>query len=416
MRLSFMSDLLEPLICFPPARAAAQERLASFVPRAGRAYAAQRNADSGPGLKANVSMLSPYVRHRILSEREVIAAVLEQHAVDQAEKFIQEVLWRSYWKGWLQMRPKVWRDFLAERDADRERVEANAGLSRALAEAESGRTGIECFDDWARELVTTGYLHNHTRMWFASIWIFTLKLPWALGADFFLRHLLDADPASNTLSWRWVAGIQTAGKTYLARPDNIEKYTNGRYRPTGLAEVAEPIRDEAPYQREPLEKLPAPPSRHPALLLVHGDDLGAHACLDAGLELRAALVARAGHGQSLWPFGDKARAFVRAASEDAVEQLQSRLQIEATSVPALDAELIVEQARQLGVDSVVTAEAPVGPLADGLKRLEQELAQAGLVLHRVRNDWDACAWPHATKGFFPFKKNIPKLLEQAGLI
>ncbi len=410
-----MTVVPESLTLFPPARQAALQRLSDFIPRAGRAYAAQRNADPGPGRKRNVSMLSPYVRHRILSEREVIAAVLEHHSAEQADKFIQEVFWRTYWKGWLQMRPKVWRDFLAERDADRERVEANSGLSRALAEAESGRTGIECFDDWARELVSTGYLHNHVRMWFASIWIFTLKLPWALGADFFLRHLLDADPASNTLSWRWVAGIQTAGKTYLARADNIEKYTNGRYRPTGLAEVVEPIRDEAPYQRESLEKLPKPPSG-PVLLLVHGDDLGAHACLDAGLELRAALVAGAGHRQAPWPFGDKARAFVSAASEDAVEQLQSQFKIEAKSMPELDAEPIVERARQIGVETVVTAEAPVGPLADGLDQLAQELDQAGLVLHRVRNDWDAHAWPHATKGFFPFKKNIPKLMEQTGLV
>ena len=85
-------------------------------------------------------------------------------------------------------------------------------------------------------------------------------------------------------------------------------------------------------------------------------------------------------------------------------------------MPELDAEAIVEQARQISVETVVTAEAPVGPLADGLKRLEQELNQAGLVLHRVRNDWDARAWPHATRGFFPFKQNIPKLLQQAGLV
>jgi deoxyribodipyrimidine photo-lyase len=65
-----------------------------------------------------------------------------------------------------------------------------------------------------QELVETGYLHNHARMWFASIWIFTLRLPWELGADFFLRHLLDGDAASNTLSWRWVAGLHTKGKHY----------------------------------------------------------------------------------------------------------------------------------------------------------------------------------------------------------
>jgi len=271
-----MTEYSDSLSFFPPTRQAALDRLAAFVPRAGRAYAAERNADAGPGLKSNVSMLSPYIRHRLLTEHEVVATVLEQHSPNQAEKFIHEVFWRTYWKGWLQMRPAVWRDFLAERDSDREKAEANSGISRALAEAESGRTGIECFDDWARELVATGYLHNHTRMWFASIWIFTLKLPWALGADFFLRHLLDADPASNTLSWRWVAGIQTQGKTYLARPDNIEKYTGGRYQPTGLSEVAEPIRDEAPYAREPLPELEPVPTNEPVLLLVHGDDLCAH--------------------------------------------------------------------------------------------------------------------------------------------
>ncbi len=79
-------------------------------------------------------------------------------------------------------------------------------------QATTGRTGLACFDAWARELLDVGYLHNPARMWFASLWIFTLELPWALGADFFLRHLLDGDPASNTLSWRWVGGLQTPGK------------------------------------------------------------------------------------------------------------------------------------------------------------------------------------------------------------
>ena len=92
-----------------------------------------------------------------------------------------------------------------------------------------GATAIEPFNDWVRELKETGYLHNHARMWFASIWIHTLELPWYLGADFFLKHLLDGDEAVNTLSWRWVAGLHTKGKTYLARASNIEKYTNGRY-------------------------------------------------------------------------------------------------------------------------------------------------------------------------------------------
>ncbi|MEM8657814.1 MAG: FAD-binding domain-containing protein, partial [Pseudomonadota bacterium] len=97
--------------------------------------------------------------------------------------------------------------------------------------------------------------HNHTRMWFASIWIFTLQLPWQLGADLFLRHLLDGDPASNTLSWRWVGGLHTVGKTYLARADNIRKFTNGRFDPKGLARAALPLEEDALH---PVVALPAP--------------------------------------------------------------------------------------------------------------------------------------------------------------
>ena len=191
---------------FVPTRAAGLARLAAFVPQAGRAYAEGRNNDPGPGADSVVSLLSPYLRHRLLTEAEVVDAVRARHRAEACEKFVQEVLWRTYWKGWLELRPAVWTRFLAERDAAR--TTGGSGLSKAVAQAEAGQTGIDGFDHWARELVTTGYLHNHARMWFASIWIFTLRLPWALGADFFLRHLLDADPASNRL-----AGARSSGVT-----------------------------------------------------------------------------------------------------------------------------------------------------------------------------------------------------------
>ena len=270
-----------------PTRAEGLHRLAAFLPAAGRAYADSRNTDSGPEARGNVSMLSPYLRYRLLTEDEVIAAALAHHGPDAAGKFVQEVAWRTYWKGWLELRPAVWRRFLAERDAAR-----GSELGREVAQAEAGATGIEGFDDWARELVQHGYLHNHTRMWFASIWIFTLRLPWALGADFFLRHLLDADPASNTLSWRWVAGLQTPGKTYLATADNIARYTAGRYRPQGLARRAAALTEPA---------LPAarllPPLRDgsgkPSLLLVTPEDL----CPERmwiGSDVRAGLAVQGG--------------------------------------------------------------------------------------------------------------------------
>ncbi|OYX58805.1 MAG: hypothetical protein B7Y93_01030 [Micrococcales bacterium 32-70-13] len=255
-------------------RDAGLARLADFVPRAGRAYAAERNTDRGPQDRSNVSTLSPWVRHRLVTEREVVEAVLQRHSLDAAGKFVQEVYWRTYWKGWLELRPSVWARYAASvaPTFDALSVADRATYNAAI----TGTTGIEGFDDWARELVELGYLHNHARMWFASIWIFTLRLPWQLGADFFLRHLLDGDPASNTLSWRWVAGLQTVGKTYLATADNIARYTDGRFRPRGLATVAHAVDDDAAVPPAGPAPVPEPlPRATRVALLLHEDDLHA---------------------------------------------------------------------------------------------------------------------------------------------
>ena len=202
-------------------------------------YSSKRNYDFGPKDRSNVSQLSPYISHRILNEYEVIQRVLQKKSYRNVEKFIQEVFWRLYWRGWLESRPRVWNDFLG----DLKSLEKNKRYYSAI----EGSTDIECFNYWVNELKENGFLHNHTRMWFASIWIFTLELPWQLGAEFFLKYLSDADSASNTLSWRWVAGIQTKGKHYLAKNWNIEKFTNGNFSPAILNENAVPISDSRNY-------------------------------------------------------------------------------------------------------------------------------------------------------------------------
>jgi hypothetical protein len=404
---------------FPPSRNAALQRLRDFVPRSAGDYAAQRNTDPGPGLKPNVSQLSPYLRHRLMTEYEVVEAVLAQHSASAAEKYIQEVFWRTYWKGWLQMRPQVWQDFINERDRLRELTERNKGSRLAWQQAEDGQTGIACFDDWVAELRETGYLHNHARMWFASIWIFTLKLPWELGADFFLRHLLDADPASNTLGWRWVAGIQTPGKCYQARASNIAKFTDGRY-------DAEKLGHQLASEVEPVEDDPERPEVHPirpsdivepgtrCIVLLHGDDLRGYEALPKGLDVVGAFLAKGGHSPSSWPFGDKAIAFVSAAAEDAAQSAYEALGVEVQLIDTIDGKSLIDAARASDATTIVTADAPVGPIDDALHLLADELAGSGIELKRVRREWDANAWPHATKGFFPFKKKIPELLTQAG--
>ena len=388
---------------FTPTRSAGLARLNDFVPRAGRIYADGRNADHGPDARANVSMLSPYIRHRLITEEEVVAAVLTRHSGAVAEKFVQEVLWRTYWKGWLELRPELWTRFVAERDS--------APRPADLAAAEAGTTGIEGFDDWARELTETGYLHNHARMWFASIWIFTLRLPWTLGADFFLRHLVDADPASNTLSWRWVAGLQTAGKTYLASADNIARYTGGRFSPKGLAREAVALTEAPIPSARALNDAGQIDPRTLALLLITGEDLYAESLFGKDTAIRAVLAAPV---VTDWPWGVKAASFVTAATNEARERAGKRFNC-ATSTAALDADVIIATAKAAKAKAVVTAYAPVGPVADALSAIEPVLVAAGLPLVRVRREWDSTFWPQATKGYFPFKERIPGLLGAMGM-
>lgn len=393
---------------FPAARDAALARLASFTPKAGRAYASGRNTDNGPGAQNTVSKLSPYVRYRLVSEQDVVAPILRQHSFADAEKYVQEVAWRTYWKGWLEMRPAVWTQFVQQRDHDRSEY---AGSSDVAA-AEAGRTGIAGFDDWARELADTGYLHNHARMWFASIWIFTLRLPWTLGADFFLRHLLDADAASNTLSWRWVAGLQTAGKTYLATAENIARFTNGRFEPKGLATsamalpaiavpAAQPLIDKGRYNKD-----------KPALLLVTHEDLAPESLFRDARSIAGVTVAT--DDSLLW--GDAARRFVRKGADDAAARSARYYGCEPTILAHLDAATLAKMARTFGVEQIVTPYAPVGPVAGALDDVAAALATDDIRLVQVRRDWDNRLWPHATKGFFPFKEQLPSALRDLGII
>ena len=228
---------------FEPSRAKALDKLNNFVENNLSEYSKLRNFDFGPENRSNVSCLSPYITHGIISEKEVINKSLSKFSFSKNEKFIQEVLWRTYWKGWLELRPNVWTDYLIELNKIREDFKNNQNYINAI----EGKTNIECFNVWVNELKEKNYLHNHTRMWFASIWIFTLELPWQLGAEFFMQHLYDGDAASNTLGWRWVAGIQTQGKHYLASEWNIKKFTNNRFNNIKLNENATPKVSEKTY-------------------------------------------------------------------------------------------------------------------------------------------------------------------------
>jgi deoxyribodipyrimidine photo-lyase len=239
-------------------------------------------------------------------------------------------------------------------------------------------------------------------MWFASIWMFTLRLPWELGADFFLRHLLDGDPASNTLSWRWVGGLHTPGKTYAATADNIAKNTHGRFRPTGLARNCPPL----PMPPHPAPRaMPTGDALHPGLptaLLLHEDDLAGDAppaLADAGPLVFLSSTTR----RSTLAVNPIVTAFVDDALTDTAHR---RGQPDAPRFTDATLEPLADHLAAQGIAQLATPYAPIGPTAAALQRLAPLLEERGIRLARLLRDHDAVAWPHATHGFFRFREAV----------
>jgi deoxyribodipyrimidine photo-lyase len=356
-------------------------------------YGAARNYERSPSGDLSTSALSPWITTRLVREREAVVAALRHHPFETVEKWVQEVCWRTYWKGWLEMRPEVWRQY--------RRTIGQLDPTAAMT-ATSSPTGIACFDAWCRELIDTGYLHNHVRMWFASIWIFTLGLPWQLGADFFFRHLADADPASNTLSWRWVAGLHTKGKHYLARAENIAKFTRGRFGPiTGLNESASPLIETEEFSCRPLEADRPAPTQGRIGWLLHGED-GSAEIESHSVPRDPAAIAGVFPREQLAGFWSEANLDRRASAlTDALARASASRDMAAPLV-----EDLAEWAREQQLDAIVTPRSPVGPWRD---LLHERFASVPCPVIEQTNPWDKALWPHATHGYFRFKTHLPAL-------
>jgi deoxyribodipyrimidine photo-lyase len=377
-------------------------QLRDFTPKAGAQYARLRNLDMGRGGHRHVSRLSAALRRRLISEREVVSAVVAEHGLETAEKFISEVFWRTYWKGWLEQRPSVWAAYIKAVGQEEQNLVRDRGRMISFSEATEGRSGIDCFDAWAAELNETGYLHNWARMQFASIWIFTLGLPWELGAAHMFKRLIDADPASNTLSWRWVAGLHTQGKAYLADAERIRAMTQGRFSPQGLARRALILADSIDI---PAASAPRPVVRSqpgvPSLLLLTTEDLS----LETLPQINALSIS--------------ALAFLEGDSEaDAIALADGLARArpqwpDAPILGVLDANTI-GAAKMRGCRQVVTGFAPVGPVAETLVALRLTMEREGLPLTEHQRAWDVRAWLHCRKGFFALKEKIPMLLSATG--
>lgn len=199
-------------------RAAAEAQLARIEPGP---YARTRNHLDGA-----VTRLSPYLRHGVLSLAETRDAALD--AVDSAEnaaKLVNELGWRDYYQRvYSEEGDAIWHD----REPYKTGFDAADYADDLPDDIRDGETGLACIDAFSRDLAETGYLHNHARMWLASYVVHFRRVKWQAGARWFLEHLLDGDPASNNLSWQWVAST-FSHKPYFFNRHNVEKYSNGRY-------------------------------------------------------------------------------------------------------------------------------------------------------------------------------------------
>ena len=396
-------------VTFEPTRQAGIARLKKFITRTGAHYASQRNYDYGPTNRNSVSALSPWIKHRLITQEEVLTQTLAHHSLSASMKFVQEVFWRSYFKGWMEQHPSVWHSYLNSLETALEALERDKFRKTDYDEAIAGRTGIDCFDHWCDELKETGYLHNHARMWFASIWIFTLRLPWELGADFFLNHLIDGDAAANTLSWRWVGGLHTKGKSYLARPSNIAQFTDGRFDPVGqLSPTAEPLIEDMDHPYVPLS-LAQPMPQDEYVLLITSEDCQPESFTTGAQIGVLGLLSATDPKQST-----QVRAFEKGAVQDAISRSSQTLATVATTQDWGAA--LIEAAQKAGTNRIITPWAAIGPIATQLDATKAALEKAGIHVHQQQRTYDTLTWPHATKGFFKLKKKIPNILNDLGFV
>ena len=371
---------------FKTTREGALQDLENYINNEIVNYSTQRNFDFGPGKRKNVSCLSPYISHRLITEYEVAKKVLSKFPYQKVEKYIQEIFWRVYWKGWLELRPQVWTDFTE----DLKGIEEDKNYQIAV----SGKTKIQCFNDWVNELKENNYLHNHTRMWFASIWIFTLNLPWQKGAEFFMKHLYDGDAASNTLSWRWVAGLQTKGKHYIAQSWNISKFTNNKYKNVKLNETALPIIDNRNYTISPIQ-------------INMNDELSEYLIVfDNEMHIQSFDLKR--YKKIYFVLLNNKNRYLKLDSK--VLDFKKKIIASQLNNDEFESELLDENGFTNLIEKSINFDVAYPSIGENLSFLKKLIKEKDLKINFIIRKEDEFCWKFSNKGYFNFKSNIPIIL------
>ena len=352
-------------------------------------YEQYRNYDNGPKSENFVSGISQFVSHRVLLEYSIIKDVRLNYKSKNVNKFIEEVYWRIYWKGWLENRPSVWTKFVQK---------SNYKFDlKKYEQAIQGKTEIPFFNSWVDELKEFNYLHNHTRMWFASTWIFNLGLPWELGARFFLKHLYDGDAASNTLSWRWVAGLHTKGKKYIFTPSNLRKFSNNRFNTNFINnKQIDLIDDYIPDFEDSIYSCNMQKKNNK--LILFENDLHISTLQELINKYEDVFLIVLDDKDRQIKISDKVLKFKKILLKEFNSKFSNTKIVNSSN-------LYKELVNCLNVDVLYPGQ---GDNLDFLQRLK---TQKDSVFNYLVREEDLYSWKFAKKGFFKFKENISKINE-----
>ena len=350
-------------------------------------YGSLRNYDYGPQDENYVSKISPFVTHRILFEYQLIKDIRFKYKSNNVNKFLEEVYWRIYWKGCLENKPCIWENFISQKISNYD--------TEKYKKAINGETNISYFNSWIDELKTYNYLHNHTRMWFASTWIFNLGLPWELGAKFFFKHLYDGDAASNLLSWRWVGGLQTKGKKYIFSPQNLKKFSNSRfcvkdinYKNIDLKDNFEVVFSDEIYRNNM--------KKSSNVLILFENDLH---------EESLSYLIEKYEKVFLIELDNKDR---QIKISNSVMQFKLNL-MEEFSIKFLNIEKISSHDLNNKLNNISSVDLIYPSIGDSYDFIKRFKKNNKLIIKNLVRPEDLYSWQFAKKGFFKFKENIPKI-------